>query len=117
MKKLLLDGLLTGLLIAIGLLALTLGTARAADLPAAPPPAIFPAWVTGAVTASDASKGLLRYNGCVHGTNTPNCKTYPTKVKNYVERQAESLCGDKSFYQCIAKPFMDGLLGKRDATP
>ncbi len=69
------------------------------------------------VTAGDVQKGLLKYNGCVKGTNTPNCRTYPTKVKNYVERQAESLCGDKTFYQCIAKPFMDGLLGKRDATP
>lgn len=68
---------------------------------------------TQAVTLQDVQKGLLRYNGCVRGTNTPNCKTYPTKVKNYVERQAESLCGDKTFYQCIAKPFMDGLLGKR----
>jgi soluble lytic murein transglycosylase-like protein len=64
------------------------------------------------VTPSDVQKGLLRYNGCVRGTNTPNCRTYPTKVKNYVERQAESLCGDKSFYECIGKPFMDGLLGK-----
>src|SRR5690349_9898758 len=68
------------------------------------------------VTPSDVQKGLLKYNGCVKGTNTPNCKTYPSKVKNYVERQAESLCGDKTFYQCIAKPFMDGLLGRRDAT-
>jgi hypothetical protein len=68
------------------------------------------------VTASDVQKGLLKYNGCVKGTNTPNCRTYPTKVKNYVERQAESLCGDKTFYQCIAKPFMDGLLGRRDAS-
>ena len=67
------------------------------------------------VTASDVQKGLLKYNGCVKGTNTPNCRTYPTKVKNYVERQAESLCGDKTFYQCIAKPFMDGLLGRRDS--
>jgi len=68
---------------------------------------------TGAqATPSEVQKGLLRYNGCVRGTNTPNCRTYPTKVKNYVERQAESLCGDKTFYQCIAKPFMDGLLGK-----
>jgi Transglycosylase SLT domain len=64
------------------------------------------------VTATDVQKGLLRYNGCVHGTNTPNCKTYPSKVKNYVERQAESLCGDKTFYQCIAKPFVDGLMGR-----
>lgn len=66
------------------------------------------------VTASDVTKGLLKYNGCVKGTNTPNCRTYPTKVKNYVEREAESLCGDKTFYQCIAKPFMNGLLGKKD---
>ena len=70
-------------------------------------------------TATEVQKGLLKYNGCVRGTNTPNCKTYPTKVKNYVERQAESLCGDKTFYQCIAKPFMDGLLGRSvaSATP
>jgi soluble lytic murein transglycosylase-like protein len=69
---------------------------------------------TTQVTATDVNRGLLRYNGCVRGTNTPNCKTYPRKVKNYVERQAESLCGDKSFYDCIAKPFMVGLLGKAD---
>lgn len=71
---------------------------------------------TQTVTATDVQKGLLRYNGCVKGTNTPNCKTYPSKVKNYVERQAESLCGDKTFYQCIAKPFMDGLMGKSVAS-
>lgn len=65
------------------------------------------------VTPSDVNKGLLRYNGCVKGTNTPNCRTYPTKVKNYVEREAESLCGDKTFYECIAKPFVNGLLGKQ----
>ena len=65
------------------------------------------------VTPSDVNRGLLRYNGCVKGTNTPNCRQYPTKVKNYVEREAESLCGDKTFYDCIAKPFMNGLLGKR----
>ena len=66
------------------------------------------------VTASDVNRGLLKYNGCVKGTNTPNCRTYPAKVKNYVEREAESLCGDKTFYECIAKPFMNGLLGKKD---
>jgi soluble lytic murein transglycosylase-like protein len=66
------------------------------------------------LTAGDVNRGLLRYNGCVRGTNTPNCKTYPSKVKRYVEKQAESLCGDKTFYDCIAKPFMVGLLGKSD---
>ena len=66
------------------------------------------------VTANDISKGLLKYNGCVRGTNTPHCKNYPTKVKGFVEKQAESLCGDKAFYDCVAKPFMAGLLGKSD---
>ena len=56
-------------------------------------------------------KGLLRYNGCVRGTNTPRCHTYPTKVAKYVERDAEALCGDKNFYDCIAQPFMKGLFG------
>jgi len=70
----------------------------------------------GKVQPQDITKGLLRYNGCVRGTNTPNCRTYPTKVKNYVERQGESLCGDKSFYECIAKPFVAGLLGKTEET-
>jgi soluble lytic murein transglycosylase-like protein len=60
-------------------------------------------------------KGLLRYNGCVRGTNTPRCHTYPTKVQKFVERDAEALCGNQSFYQCIAKPFMAGLLGKTSA--
>lgn len=57
-------------------------------------------------------KGLLRYNGCVRGTNTPRCHTYPNKVQQYVERDAEALCGNQSFYQCIARPFMAGLLGR-----
>lgn len=60
-------------------------------------------------------KGLLRYNGCVRGTNTPRCHTYPTKVQKYVERDAQALCGDQNFYQCIAQPFMAGLLGQRGA--
>ena len=57
-------------------------------------------------------KGLLHYNGCVRGTNTPRCHTYPNKVQSFVERDAEALCGNQSFYQCIAKPFMAGLLGR-----
>ena len=56
-------------------------------------------------------KGLLRYNGCVRGTNTPRCHTYPTKVARYVERDAKALCGGKNFYECIALPFMKGLFG------
>ena len=28
----------------------------------------------------DTDRALLRYNGCVRGTNTPDCRSYPTKV-------------------------------------
>lgn len=61
-------------------------------------------------------KGLLRYNGCVRGTNTPRCHTYPSKVQRFVERDAKALCGDRDFYTCIAEPFMAGLLGQRSAS-
>jgi len=60
----------------------------------------------------DYRAALLRYNGCVRGTNTPHCKNYPDKVKRYVEASATSICDGRSFYQCIAKPFMEGLLGE-----
>lgn len=69
---------------------------------------------SGAVTSKALATGLLHYNGCVHGSNTPNCHTYPTKVKTYVEKSGMSICGDKSFYDCIAKPFISGLFGKRE---
>jgi hypothetical protein len=67
---------------------------------------------SGSVSAGELSKGLLRYNGCVRGTNTPNCRTYPAKVKTYVEKQGNPICGDKGFYDCIARPFIVGLFGK-----
>jgi hypothetical protein len=34
-------------------------------------------------TSPNLDRALLRYNGCVRGTNTPNCHTYPTKVKRW----------------------------------
>jgi len=67
---------------------------------------------SGRVTRGNVGSGLLKYNGCVRGTNTPNCRSYPAKVRNYVEAQANSICGDKSFYACIARPFIAGLLGR-----
>jgi len=60
------------------------------------------------------STALLRYNGCVKGTNTPRCHTYPSKVKNFVESKATSICNGKGFYECIAKPFIAGLFGTAD---
>jgi hypothetical protein len=62
-------------------------------------------------TPGTLMQGLLHYNGCVRGTNTPRCHTYPNKVQQFVEQGAHALCGGKDFYQCIGKPFMDGLLG------
>ncbi|HEY9230083.1 MAG TPA: transglycosylase SLT domain-containing protein [Gemmatimonadaceae bacterium] len=68
---------------------------------------------SGAVSPSVVSKGLLRYNGCVIGAHTPNCKNYPSKVKRYVEAQGSGICQGKTFYECIARPFIAGLYGKR----
>jgi soluble lytic murein transglycosylase-like protein len=34
----------------------------------------------------DERRALLGYNGCVRGTNTPNCHTYPVKVRRIRDR-------------------------------
>ena len=47
--------------------------------------------------------GLLRYNGCVRGTNTPNCQTYPDKVLHAVEQFALAQCGT-DVEGCSGKP-------------
>ena len=44
-------------------------------------------------------KALLRYNGCVRGTNTPRCHTYSGKVLRYADRAAS---------QMLAIPFGNG---------
>jgi soluble lytic murein transglycosylase-like protein len=71
---------------------------------------------SGKVTSKAATTGLLHYNGCVKGTNTPNCHGYPGKVESYVERAANALCGDKTFSECIARPFEQGLFGRPATT-
>ncbi len=65
----------------------------------------------GQVRERDWATALLRYNGCVKGTNTPRCHTYPSKVKSFIENQGTSICSGRGFYECIAKPFIDGLMG------
>src|SRR3954467_9670532 len=69
----------------------------------------------GQVQERDWQTALLRYNGCVKGTNTPRCHTYPSKVRNFIENQGSSICNGRGFYECIAKPFIDGLMGKEKA--
>jgi len=67
---------------------------------------------SGGTSTRDYRSALLHYNGCVNGTNTPNCKNYPDKVRQYVEASAKSICDGRGFYDCIAKPFIDGLFGE-----
>ena len=71
---------------------------------------------TGQTTDRDWQTALLRYNGCVKGTNTPRCHTYPDKVQRFVEGSAKSICDGRGFYECIAKPFIAGLFGKTNGT-
>ena len=70
----------------------------------------------GQTSERDWQTALLRYNGCVHGTNTPRCHTYPDKVQRFVEGSAKSICDGRGFYDCIAKPFVAGLFGATNGT-
>ncbi|HEY4304328.1 MAG TPA: transglycosylase SLT domain-containing protein [Gemmatimonadaceae bacterium] len=49
-------------------------------------------------------KALLRYNGCVRGTNTRGCGAYPDVVRREVERSARSTCRGADFDHCVAEP-------------
>jgi hypothetical protein len=71
---------------------------------------------SGEQRTRDYRTALLRYNGCVRGTNTPHCTNYPDKVKRYVEASATSICDGRGFYECIAKPFVEGLFGEPAST-
>jgi hypothetical protein len=46
---------------------------------------------TGTTTAA-----LLRYNGCVRGTNTPDCHRYPSKVLARAGRVREQILSSTS---------------------
>jgi transglycosylase-like protein with SLT domain len=50
--------------------------------------------------------GLLRYNGCVTGSNTPSCHSYPDVVRKHVEQVAQSSCAGASFGRCVAQPLI-----------
>lgn len=42
---------------------------------------------------SSLNRALLAYNGCVRGTNTPNCFTYPRHVLKYADMSARVING------------------------
>jgi hypothetical protein len=50
--------------------------------------AILASYIKG---APNLTKALLHYNGCVRGTNTPNCKTYSGKVLKYADMVASQM--------------------------
>ena len=47
---------------------------------------------------------LLRYNGCVRGTNTPDCDRYPDVVRRKVLSKAKTTCAGKDFDKCVVAP-------------
>jgi soluble lytic murein transglycosylase-like protein len=49
-------------------------------------------------------RGLLRYNGCVRGTNTKDCFKYPDKVRDRIERYAQAQCGQFGYSGCVTSP-------------
>jgi hypothetical protein len=56
--------------------------------------------------ASDSSwrTALLRYNGCVKGRNTPNCRAYPVTVQRNVMDHARTTCNGRDFDACVVRP-------------
>lgn len=57
---------------------------------------------------------LLSYNGCVRGSNTPDCRAYPRKVQRHVENSARESCSGRAYQECVALPLWAAL---RDTTP
>jgi soluble lytic murein transglycosylase-like protein len=53
---------------------------------------------------STLRRALLRYNGCVRGTNTPNCARYPDVVRERIDQLAVAQCGDKGYQACVEAP-------------
>lgn len=54
-------------------------------------------------------RALLRYNGCVLGTNTPDCHKYPDRVRKVIEKEARALCSTGSFERCVTIPLYYGF--------
>ena len=65
--------------------------------------------------AGDVTRvALLSYNGCVTGSNTPDCRAYPRKVQRHVENSARESCSGRAYKECVTLPLWAAL---RDTTP
>ena len=62
-------------------------------------------------------RALLRYNGCVRGTNTPRCRRYPDQVQRIVQRQALASCGGRDFWSCVTYPLWLGSKTEKPKGP
>lgn len=59
-------------------------------------------------TATTWRTALLRYNGCLRGTNTPDCARYPDVVRREVQRSARTICAGRDFNRCVITPLRLG---------
>lgn len=57
---------------------------------------------------------LLHYNGCVRGTNTPDCASYPDLVRAEVQRSARASCRGADFDACVVRPMWLAWRDTRD---
>src|SRR5690348_1790649 len=58
---------------------------------------------------------LLHYNGCVRGTNTRNCKSYPVAVQRNVIAYAKTTCNGRDFNECVARPLYLSTRSRTDS--
>lgn len=56
-------------------------------------------------------KALLGYNGCVRGSNTPDCHSYPDVVRTNVQRAAKASCHGRDFERCVVEPLWVAMRG------
>jgi hypothetical protein len=49
----------------------------------------------------------------VRGSNTPNCRAYPDRVRQHVDENAQTICSGRDFHECVALPLWAAL---RDTT-
>jgi soluble lytic murein transglycosylase-like protein len=63
-------------------------------------------------TSAHWRTALLRYNGCVRGTNTPDCFSYPDVVRRKVQRSATTICAGRDFDRCVVTPMRLGSRAK-----